>query len=219
MPTRIKAAPEPAAGIVERFWSKVDRGGPADCWEWQASFSSDAGYGQFWLNGTQVRAHRLAYRLECGPIPESLVVRHRCDNPCCVNPAHLELGTHKENSADRVKRGRSNSPFGERHGHCKLTEQQVLVIRASNEPQHVLAKRYGVTQSVISAARRGETWGHLPAARKRVDCRRRLTVEQIREVYLAAGTCDEIAARYPCSRSMVSLIKLRKCHGEVTAAL
>jgi uncharacterized protein (DUF433 family) len=207
------------AALSDRFWSKVARRSPADCWEWQASFSNAAGYGQFWLNGTQVRAHRLAYQMERGPIPEGLVVRHRCDNPSCVNPAHLELGTHKDNSADRVNRGRSNSPIGERHGHCKLTEQQVLEIRASAEPQHVLAERYGVAQTRISAILRGASWSHLPAARKRVDCRRRLTVEQIREIYLAAGTCDEIAARYPCSRSMVSLIKLRKNHAEVTADL
>lgn len=204
--------------LEKRFWDKVDRRGPDDCWEWQASVRG-FGYGQFWLSGTHVAAHRVAYELEVGEIPAGLVVRHRCDNPKCCNPAHLELGTHKQNSADMVERGRQNSPVGERHGSCKLTEQQVLEIRASNEPQHVLAARYGVTQTRISAIRRGTNWSHLPGPQKRVDCRRRLTPQQIREIFQAEGTCDQIAARFPCSRSMVSLIKLRRSHAEVTADL
>jgi hypothetical protein len=216
---RAKTAVATPEAVEKRFWSKVNRRGPDDCWEWQAGLRGTLGYGQFWHDGTNRNAHRVAYLLERGPIPEGLVVRHQCDNPACVNPAHLELGTYAQNSADMVERGRQNSPIGERHGQRKLTEQQVMEIRSSNEPQQALAVRYGMTQTAIGSVRRGKTWSHLPVNGKPIDCRHKLTEEEVREIFLAKGTCDQLAALYPCSRSMVSLIKLRKNHAQVTAGL
>jgi hypothetical protein len=86
-----------------RFWAKVAKGD--GCWLWTASVFEN-GYGLFHCDERNVKAHRFAYELCVGPIPEGLEVRHRCDVPRCVNPDHLEVGTHAENMADMVRRGR-----------------------------------------------------------------------------------------------------------------
>ncbi len=88
-----------------RFWAKVDIGAPDKCWEWQAS-CNPAGYGGFQFNGRFGKAHRAAWELANGPIPEGICVLHRCDNPPCCNPAHLWLGTYADNHRDAVAKGR-----------------------------------------------------------------------------------------------------------------
>ncbi|WP_083195220.1 HNH endonuclease signature motif containing protein [Pararhodobacter sp. CCB-MM2] len=95
--------------VTARFWSKVNV--PANkmvhrmCWPWTGSTAK--GYGQLWVGKTNVRAHRLAYEIANGPVPVDLMVRHKCDNPLCCNPAHLEVGTHEENMRDKAVRGRA----------------------------------------------------------------------------------------------------------------
>jgi len=97
-----------------RFWAKVRLGSPGECWEWTASRNA-TGYGQFCFGGTKRRAHRVAYALTHGEIPAGMCALHRCDNPPCVNPAHLFLGTQEDNNADRDEKGRQRSPCGDRH--------------------------------------------------------------------------------------------------------
>ena len=109
-----------------RFWEKVAIRGPEHCWNWTRS-AYPYGYGAAWFGGKQRRAHRVAYRLQNGEIHKGAVIRHTCDNPSCCNPAHLLLGTHKDNTQDAVKRGRMAS--GSRHGRSKLTEEQIAEIR------------------------------------------------------------------------------------------
>lgn len=91
-----------------RFWRYVDKSGAAGCWLWTGSTSK--GYGQLstWGGEQNYKAHRLAWELMNGPVPDGLVVRHKCDNPRCVNPSHLEVGTQKDNSMDTSRRGRLN---------------------------------------------------------------------------------------------------------------
>ena len=94
---------------ASRFWSKVKRGAPDECWEWQAS-RKPKGYGQLFINYHSAHAHRMAYQLTYGAIPDGMFVCHACDNPPCCNPAHLWLGTHRDNSADMVRKGRQKRP-------------------------------------------------------------------------------------------------------------
>ena len=90
----------------DRFFSKVDIKGDDECWEWKAA--TRAGYGSFWYLGEQVPAHRFSYEFFNGPIPKGMLVRHLvCDNPLCVNPRHLALGTQVENMEDMKSKGRS----------------------------------------------------------------------------------------------------------------
>lgn len=142
-------------GFEARFWAKVDKRGPDECWPWLAS-TTPFGYGQIRRGNRMPHAHRVAYALTFGPILGGLHVCHRCDNPPCVNPAHLFLGTNRDNSMDRHNKGRTAS--GEKSGHARLKADDVLAIRASTESAAVLASRYGVNAMHISGIRRGKCW-------------------------------------------------------------
>jgi hypothetical protein len=143
--------------------------GPDDCWLWIGRSVVD-GYGVIATGGRGVRrtirAHRYAYELAYGPIPDGLSVLHNCptgDNPACCNARHLWLGTAADNARDMVAKGRAL--HGER-AHCaKLTAAQVVQIRQRYRPrvvtQYDLAAEYGVTQSLINMIIRGRIWTHL----------------------------------------------------------
>lgn len=149
--------------VADRFWAKVDRQGPDDCWEWQGATSA-FGHGDFPALG-QHAAHRVSYLLNVGPIPPGLFVLHRCDNPPCVNPAHLEVGTQLDNQRQMVARGRS--AVGERHGSASMTAAMVREARnraRGGEPIVDMADEFGVHRTTLREAVRGMTWRHLPGA-------------------------------------------------------
>jgi hypothetical protein len=156
---------------MSRFFGKhadkIAFAGPDDCWLWTAATSGN-GYGQVKARGKMRQAHREAYEDEHGPCSaDGLVVRHRCDTPLCVNPDHLEIGTHADNSRDRVGRGRHVSCKGSGHSNSKLDEADVLAIRAeyvSGCREHgtrALGRRYGVSQTLVGRIVRRECWGHV----------------------------------------------------------
>lgn len=121
---------------------------------------NDDGYGRFRIGSKKVRVHRLSYELHYGPVPESVVVRHKCDMPCCVNPEHLCLGTHADNVQDKVARGRQAR--GEDAAAAKLTEQQVIAIRGAAGSQRAIAKDYGLSShTTVGAIKRREKWTHV----------------------------------------------------------
>lgn len=156
--------------LERRFWSKVDRsGGPDACWPWIASRLVD-GYGQFFCCGTMRRAHRIAWMLFAGVLPEELCVLHRCDNPPCVNPAHLFLGTVVENNSDMTRKGRGVFLFGSANGSALLTEDVVLDIRrewaTGISPRRIAARR-GIGYTTVYDIVRGRRWGHLPLSTRR----------------------------------------------------
>jgi hypothetical protein len=117
------------------------------------------GYGKMTVLGRDVGAHRVAYELACGPIPGDLVVRHKCDNPPCIKPEHLEIGTHADNGGDKAIRDRST--HGERNPGAKLSESQVVEILQmlrDGVAQRQIAAKFDVGQSTIGRIKRGEAW-------------------------------------------------------------
>lgn len=117
------------------------------------------GYGRVYWKGRVRQASHLAYESKVGEIPAGMVICHRCDTPACINPDHLFVGTHADNVADKVAKGRQDR--GEEAGPAKLSEAQARAILADGRSQYRIARDYGVTQSAVSYLKRGLTWRHL----------------------------------------------------------
>lgn len=144
---------------TERFEKFIEMIPECGCWIWMGKCDKN-GYGMFWFNGMDYRAHRAAYELYKGcPVPEGKFALHRCDTPACVNPYHLFAGTNSDNLRDMVAKGRSIR--GTMNNHCKLTEQDVVKIRADNRSQSKIALDYGVWQTTISQIKNNKIWKHL----------------------------------------------------------
>lgn len=149
--------------IIQSFWEKVNRLSDNECWEWKAS-TRRGGYGQF-TSGTQRVAHRFSWELHNGKIPSGLIVCHKCDNPKCVNPNHLFLGTYKDNMSDKTAKGRGRYAYGESSGHAKLTNEKVMAARFEYSNGALIkdiAKKYGVTKEPMRRAIRGLSWKNTP---------------------------------------------------------
>ena len=149
----------------QRFWSQVDKSG--ECWKWTGILTPD-GYGRFCtkLHGTTTwKAHRYSWLLHLGPIPKDRLVCHSCDDPSCVNPDHLWLGTTVQNQHDKARKGRQAQ--GEAHGSAKLNVVKVIQIRQSNKPDSYWARKFNVHETTIYYARTGRKWRHVEMAR---DC-------------------------------------------------
>lgn len=132
------------------------------CWLWTGTMNSD-GYGNFGVKAScHAKAHRVSYEIYKGKIPPGLIVRHKCDNPSCVNPDHLELGTHADNSSDRSKRNRT--ALGAKNGKSVLKPEQVYSIRSLASvgmSERVIAREIGVHRGTVNAVLSGRTWAHL----------------------------------------------------------
>lgn len=172
--------------LSDRFTEKVDRsGGPDACWPWTGS-RKESGHGEVGSGGRRgriLKAHRVAWELAYGPIPEGMKVCHKCDNPPCCNPTHLFLGTQADNMADMARKGRANrtsrllgdahplrinphlAARGERVGGARLTEADVCLILSSNESQRALARRFGVSRRTVAFVQQRKTWRHVEAGR------------------------------------------------------
>lgn len=134
----------------------------AGCWEWTATRDT-GGYGYiYWPGEKRARkAHRQSWRTFRGPIPDDLWVLHHCDNPPCVNPSHLFLGTSLDNNRDRHAKGRDGDTKGIRNGRAVLDASKVRKIRMAPEVARIVAARYGVSISTVHMLRRRETWKHI----------------------------------------------------------
>lgn len=145
--------------FVTRFWSKVDIRSDEQCWLWTRARHRD-GYGQTSFQGKWMAAHRLAYVLTHGEIPEGMHVLHSCDNRACCNPNHMRLGTHHENMRDMVERGRCARKLGVNYrDNPKLTISAVRSIRAAVGVSKVqLAKWFGISPRQVRAVLNREAW-------------------------------------------------------------
>lgn len=165
--------------VEDRFWSRVKK--TEGCWTWTGPATSD-GYGRLFRGGKTIRAHRLSYEMHKGDIPDGMNVCHRCDNPPCVNPDHLFLGTTADNMADKKQKGRGNEPSrsgnnhwmnrkpesvakGSAFGRSDLTDSRVLQIKlryvAGGITQRALAAEFGISYKNLNLILSGKTWKHV----------------------------------------------------------
>lgn len=151
----------------ELFHSRYKIDEKNGCWIWFGAKQGD-GYGQLrpnFLNKKKTAAHRFAYELYYGPFDKNLYVCHKCDNPPCVNPLHLFLGTNRENMIDCVKKGRHGQKKGELSSNAKLKEHQILEIRKlyakGDITQPELAKMFGTTRPNINSILHRQSWKHI----------------------------------------------------------
>lgn len=145
-------------------WVSVERNsGLGPCHEWQGHCNTH-GYGMIWRDGKRWLAHRKVWTDRVGPIPDGMLLLHRCDNPLCVRVEHLQLGTHKQNTAEMIDRNRgyTGEHYGELNPAAKLSATQVAQIRALYRPRKVtqvmLASIYGVSQATISSVILKKSW-------------------------------------------------------------
>lgn len=140
---------------INKFWKQVNKSpNPNGCWEWTGG-THPFGYGRFYGKLT----HRISYELHTAKLAKGQCVLHQCDNPKCVNPAHLKAGTRTDNAKERTERNRS--PIGSSVHNSKLTELQVLEIRASSKSAKELASLYGVGEANIYSIRARVNWRHI----------------------------------------------------------
>lgn len=167
MPTGVSARqPRELPDPLERFWRFVDRDSVEGCWPWTGGLRK--GYGRFWADQKSVLAHRYIYAREHGPLQPGEQVLHRCDNPVCVRPSHLFVGSQQVNIRDCHAKGRNAfnaRPIpGEANGNAKLTEGQVRAIREQireGVSQRRIAALYRVSKYAVYSIAKGLTWGHL----------------------------------------------------------
>lgn len=163
-PRSQRQLPLPLTSLQSRFLSKVDTSD--SCWLWTGT-QNGRGYGQLSAGrngGSPRRAHRVSYELFVAPIPDGLEVCHRCDNPPCVNPDHLFLGTHRDNMADSAKKGRATGAAGERNRHARLTASDILAIcrlHGNGVGQRELARRYRIASGHINSIVHRRSWSHV----------------------------------------------------------
>lgn len=155
---------------VARFRRLYVRSSRAECWLWRGP-SRGNGYGALRVGKRRVMAHRFSWELRNGPIPSGMVILHTCGIPACVNPNHLQLGTHQDSADDKVRKGRQargarlseRCARGEARYNARLTRSQVLAIIKDNRTGRVIAREYGVTPGNISQIKSGRSWKWLTA--------------------------------------------------------
>lgn len=151
--------------LMDRLMARAEPEPNSGCWLWTGHLNK-WGYGSVGYHDKQIYAHRLSYQLHKGVIPTGMLVCHKCDTPSCVNPDHLFLGTPSDNMKDMARKDRCVRFSGETNVNSKLTDAHVYEIReAAGVSQASLARKYGISQSVVSMIRRNKRWTHLVETR------------------------------------------------------
>jgi len=195
---------------LSRFWDKVDKKGPEDCWTWTACKNTH-GYGGFRVNDRREVAHRVSYRIHHGD-PEGTNVLHSCDNPQCVNPNHLRAGTKKDNACDMARRGRQQKQ--------KLSVDDVLeivtLVKGRRLTRQVISEKYNVTKSIISGIVTGRSWSHTTGIKHEPKHLSEVQVLAIHRSVQEGLPQKTIASMYEVTRSCVNDIATGKTHPRVT---
>lgn len=144
--------------LAQRIVGKVEAVTESGCWIWLGSMACGGRYGCIKIDGVVVLAHRAAYAAFVAPIPEGQAVCHHCDVGLCVNPSHLFVGSHRDNMADMVVKGRNWNRAGQLKPQAKLRASQIISIRASDERASVIAARLGVSEAHVINIRAGRCW-------------------------------------------------------------
>jgi hypothetical protein len=205
--------------IEERFMERVRK--TDSCWTWIGG--RDAyGYPMFRANIGGVlfkKGHRASFALFRGPVAEGMHVCHACDNPSCVNPDHLFLGTNKDNMRDKIAKGRAQAPKGEDSPHATLTEEQAQTILLDARPYIVIAAEYGVAASTVGSIKNRVSWRHLsgePAKAKRIGqrgtaCyRATLTDEAVRAIRASSERGKDLAVKFGVSPQTITDIRKQR---------
>ena len=148
---------------IVRMMSKVEknRGPKGDCWNF-TGVKTHFGYGKIKINKKMTMTHRFSWEIHNSKkIPEGFFALHKCDNPSCINPDHITIGTQKDNMQHRADRNRQNMPNGESHHLSKITSRKILKIYNSELPAKELSKKYNIEISYIYRIKRREVWKHL----------------------------------------------------------
>lgn len=143
---------------IDRFWGLISPEPNSGCWIFLGAKAS-FGHTRIRAGKKNWFAHRFSYVLHYGPIPKRMSILHKCDNPACVNPDHLFIGTRADNIHDMDRKGRRRQVRGEKCSFAKLSADQVRHIRRKEMRQMAYAAHYGISQSVISDIQRGKIWG------------------------------------------------------------
>lgn len=204
----------PAKERFDRYVNKTE-----GCWLWTGSKDQD-GYGIFRgavAGVTFARAHRFSYAYHTGELPQSgMCIMHSCDNPSCVNPDHLSLGTNADNMADKARKGRSRVPVGEKHGKAILTEEQAQQILLDARPYAAIAADYDVHPATISSIKNRQSWRHLDGVAAKAPrigqrgeaCYRAvLTDQDVRDIRASNERGKDLAERYGVSRATITDIR------------
>lgn len=152
--------------IVDRLLSRI-KVTPNGCFEWQGSRkgkTKESGYGRIQIDGKTHLAHRVSYQVFRGPTPPGMHVCHKCDNPCCINPSHLFLGTVQDNLRDAASKGRTDKRTGERNASCKLTTETILAIRESHAmgvSSYDIARKYSISHAHTRKIINRKRWAHV----------------------------------------------------------
>ena len=219
--------------ILERFWSKVkipdDWMNSDHCWEWQAG--KYKGYGKFLLyQNKKVSAHRFVYESFKGAIQENFIIRHTCDNPSCVNPNHLILGTQYDNIHDMIERGRDRKAEGSDNGNSILTEENVIKIledikNGKYTTQLQISLDYSVSKSIINNILNGSNWTSI-TNQYNLDKLKTMFIHtnsslskkeilEIKDLILEGKNNIEIGKQFYVSRNTISRIRTGKIYKNI----
>ena len=206
-----------------RFNSRIQKDEASGCWLWTGA-SHRRGYGAIKHANQQWKAHRLSWLLAKGENPGNLLVCHKCDNPRCVNPDHLFLGTNKDNMKDCVSKRRNC--FGSKHPSAKLTEADVIAIYEDPRSQPAISASYGIPQAAVSRIKLAKSWTHVTRTPKvsmaRIGDRNhccKISDSDVLVIRESREPLKVLASRYGVSESAISTIRrgLKRIHVKVAS--